>query len=152
MVRSRPAAFAAVVAAALSVAGATQAQDYVRPACRPALAGIALRFDSPEQVRWYKRFWTGECRLLVPCVPGWPNWNDIVDRLEVRSPPAEQAAVLVKACRVGELIGLEWSRERRVRRLDTEDLRSLSVTLQSSSDPLRGLERVEVAARTKMAH
>jgi hypothetical protein len=136
---------------AFGLAGATQAQDYVRPDCRGLLASTALRFDTPDHVRWYKRFWTGECDHLPMCLPGSPNWNDIVGKLVTRGGPAEQAALLPKACRLGQTIGLEWSRNKKIRRIDTGDLRVFKGQLEASGDALRGVEQVENSVRVKLA-
>ena len=142
---------ALLAALTLGVAGAAQAQDYVRPDCRGLLGASAQRFETPEHVRWYKRFWTGECDHLPMCMPGSPNWNDIVGKLLVRGGPAEQATLLPKACRLGQTIGLEWSRHKKVRRIDTGDLRVFKGQLEASGDALRGVEQVETSVRSKLA-
>ena len=144
----RIALFAAL---AFGLANAAQAQDYVRADCRGQTSPGAQRFDSPEQARWYKRFWTGDCDHLPLCFPGSPNWNDIVGKLVVRGGPSEQAALLPKACRLGQTIGLEWSRDKKVRRIDTADLRAFRGELEKSGDALRGVEQVEATARAKLA-
>jgi hypothetical protein len=133
------------------LSGVAQAQDYVRADCRGLVNPATLRFDTPEQVRWYKRFWTGDCDHLPFCFPGSPNWNDIVGKLMVRGGPSEQAALLPKACRLGQLIGLEWSRDKKVRHIDTGDLRAFKGILEKSGDALRGVEQVEASARAKLA-
>jgi hypothetical protein len=138
-------------ALAFGLAGAAQAQDYVRADCRGLANSVALRFDTPEHVRWYKRFWTGECDHLPMCLPGSPNWNDIVGKLLTRGGPAEQAALLPKACRLGQTIGLEWSRNKKIRRIDTGDLRVFKGQLEASGDALRGVEQVEGSVRAKLA-
>jgi len=142
---------ALLAALAFGLAGAAQAQDYVRPDCRALVSPAALRFDTPEHVRWYKRFWTGECDHLPMCLPGSPNWNDIVGKLVTRGGPAEQAALLPKACRLGQTIGLEWSRNKKIRRIDTGDLRVFKGQLEASGDALRGVEQVENSVRVKLA-
>jgi hypothetical protein len=101
--------------------------------------------------RWYRRFWTGDCDHLPLCFAGSPNWNDIVGKLLTRGGPAERAALLPKACRLGQMIGLEWARDKKVRRIDTGDLRAFKGQLEASGDALRGIERVEASARAKMA-
>ena len=142
---------ALLAAMALGLAGAAQAQDYVRADCRGLVSPAALRFDTPEHVRWYKRFWTGDCDHLPFCFPGSPNWNDFVGKLLTRGGPAEQAALLPKACRLGQTIGLEWARDKKIRRIDTGDLRAFKSQLEASGDALRGVEQVEVSARAKLA-
>jgi hypothetical protein len=69
----------------------------------------------------------------------------------VRGGPSEQTALLPKACRLGQTIGLEWSRDKKVRRIDTADLRAFRGQLEKSGDALRGVEQVEASARAKLA-
>jgi hypothetical protein len=142
---------ALIAALAFGLAGAAQAQDYVRADCRGLLGAAAQRFETPEHVRWYKRFWTGECDHLPVCFPGSPNWNDIVGKLLTRGGPTEQAVLLPKACRLGQTIGMEWARHKKVRRIDTGDLRAFKAQLEASGDALRGIEQVETSARAKLA-
>uniref|UniRef100_B0T1F2 Uncharacterized protein n=1 Tax=Caulobacter sp. (strain K31) TaxID=366602 RepID=B0T1F2_CAUSK len=144
---------ALLAALAISLASAAQAQapDYVRADCRGQVNPAAPRFDTPEHVRWYRRFWTGDCDHLPFCFPGSPNWNDIVGKLVTRGGPAEQAVLLPKACRLGQTIGLEWSRDKKIRRIDTGDLRAFKSQLEASGDALRGVERVETLVRGKLA-
>ncbi|WP_165186125.1 hypothetical protein [Caulobacter soli] len=132
-------------------AGEAQAQDYVRADCRDQLNPAALRFDTQLHQRWYRRFWTGDCDHLPFCFPGSPNWNDIVGKLLVRGGPTEQAALLPKACRLGQMIGLEWARDKKVRHIDTGDLHVFKSQLEASGDALRGVDQVEASARAKMA-
>ena len=146
---SRPVG-AVLLAAALLVASGAQAQSYVRADCQ-GLATTPARYDTPEHERWYKRFWTGQCEHLMMCMPGAPNWNEVVGELMVKGGSAQRAAVLSKACRMGQLIGLEWSRERAVRKINTADLRVFNTTLEASSDTLKGLDKIEQAARAKLA-
>jgi hypothetical protein len=131
-------------------ASAAQAQEFVNAVCRSDVSLAGVRFDTPEHSRWYKRFWTGDCDHLAFCIPGSPNWNDVVDKLLVRGGPTERPTLLPKACRLGQMIGLEWSRDRSVRRISTADLRKLDAMLEASGDALRGVERVEAAARAKL--
>jgi hypothetical protein len=144
---------ALVLSLALAGAASTQAwaQEYVRADCRVQIDPAALRFDTTLHQRWYKRFWTGECDHLPMCFPGSPNWNDIVGKLLVRGGPTERAALLPKACRLGQVIGLEWARDKKVRRIDTGDLRTFKSQLEASGDALRGVDQVEASARAKMA-
>jgi hypothetical protein len=141
---------ALLAALTLGLGNAAQAQDYVRADCRSLLSPAGVRFDTPDHVRWYKRFWTGDCDHLPFCFPGSPNWNDIVGKLVARGGPAEQAALLPKACRLGQTIGLEWSRDKKIRRIDTGDLRAFKGQLEASGDALRGVEQVEASVRTKL--
>jgi hypothetical protein len=147
--RSRIAA-AALLAASLLAAESAQAQSYVRADCQSLVSAAPDRYDTPEHERWYRRFWTGTCDHLPLCIPGSPNWNDVVGKLQIKGGPAERGAVLPKACRLGQLIGLEWSREKAIRRIDTTDLRTFNKMLESANDTLKGLDKVEIAARTKL--
>lgn len=139
----------AVLAGVLLVAGSAEAQSYVRPDCQGVVPTPA-RYDTPEHERWYKRFWTGTCDHLTLCVPGGPNWNEIVGKLLTKGGPAERPALLPKACRLGQMIGLEWSRERNVRKITTADLKVFSTMLEATGDTLRGVDRVDAAARAKL--
>ena len=142
---------AAVAALGLLAAGGAQAQSYVRGDCQGVVGGGA-RYDTPVHERWYRRFWTGSCDgLPLFCIPGSPNWNDIVGKLLVRSAPAERVALLPRACRLGQLIGLEWSRAKAIRRIDTNDLRVFNAMMEATGDPVKGVDRVERAARGKLA-
>jgi hypothetical protein len=140
----------ALASAVVLFATTASAQDYVRADCRDTVAASPASFDSPEHARWYKRFWTGDCEKLNFCFPGSPNWNDIVGKLLVKGGPSERAVLLPKACRLGRLIGLEWSRDKKIRKIDTGDLRKFNSMLEASGDALRGVERVEAAAQGKL--
>lgn len=150
--RSKVVALAAglLIAAMVQVEDA-QAQAYVRPDCQSLVGVSPKRYDTSEHARWYQRFWTGTCDHLAFCVPGAPNWNDIVGKLLIKGGPSERVAILPKACRLGQLIGLEWSRERAIRKIDTHDLRLFNTTLEAAGDTLNGLDKVEQAARIKLA-
>ncbi len=140
-----------LISSLLAATGA-QAQAFVRPDCLGHLAQVAPRYDTANHELWYRRFWTGSCDMRIPrCIPGQPNWNGMITTLLLRSPAAQRPAVLAKACRVGELIGQEWSRSKAVRKIDLDDLRRFNRQLESSSDTLQGLDRVEQAARAKLA-
>ena len=141
---------AAVLAVALLVAGSAQAQSYVRADCQSLVGVSSNRYDTPEHERWYKRFWTGNCDHLALCFPGSPNWNDIVGKLLVKGGPTERIVLLPKACRLGQLIGLEWSREKDVRKIDTHDLKVFNTMLEASKDTLKGVDTVEQSARSKL--
>lgn len=149
MVRlANPALVAPILAATLLVAGAANAREFVREDCRAFVApSEGLNYDTAIHARWYKRFWTGTCDHLPFCFSGSPNWNDIVGKLMVKSGAKEQPTLLPKACRLGQLIGLEWSRDKKIRHITTNDLRTFNRMLEASGDPLRGLEEVEAKAR-----
>jgi len=136
--------------AAVAVLAATPAgaQGYVRDDCQPAITAGAPA--DPLTARWYRRFWTGECGDLHGCKGGSPNWNEIVGKLVARTDAAKRPAVLSRACRLGAVIGLEWTRPRKVRRIDTRDLSGFRTTLQNSRNILEGIERVEQQARGKI--
>lgn len=137
-------------AAMLALGGGAQAQSFVRPDCAPLISERG-HDEASTPGRWYRRFWTGECQGLRGCMAGSPNWNDVVGKLVARSTPATRAAVLTKACRLGPTIGVEWSRPKPVRKIDTGDLMSFKRTLDSGGDVLAGLEKVEAQARAKLA-
>ncbi len=142
-----------VFALVLLAAPAAQADEFVRGDCRDVVAPSAgLKYDTPEHALWYRRFWTGSCaHLPLLCLPGSPNWNDIVGKLLARGGPSEQAALRPKACRLGQLIGLEWSREKKIRKINTNDLRVFDTMLEASGDALRGVDQVDAKARAMTA-
>jgi hypothetical protein len=142
------AAFAVLV---LCLPGLARAQDFIREDCRDFMSSPGAAFDTPDHLRWYRRFWSGDCGHIVFCISGSPNWNDIVGKLLARGRPAERAALLPKACRLGQLIGFEWSSDRKTRRITTKDLRTFKTVLETSGDTSRGLDLVETAARAKLA-
>jgi hypothetical protein len=138
------------LAAAILLAGPpAHAQTYVRPDCRPLIAADPLD-ETSLTARWYRRFWTGDCGDLHGCLGGSPNWNQIVGQLVARSPAPDRPKVLAKACRLGPLIGLEWTKPGRIRRIDTHDLRGFKSALDRSRDVLQGLAAVEAQARAKI--
>lgn len=138
----------ASLAASLLVVGSAQAQTYVRPDCQPLIAARGPEGSSLTG-RWYRRFWTGDCGDLHGCLSGAPNWNEVVGKLVARSPAPERPKVLAQACRLGPLIGLEWTKPNKVRRIDTHDLRGFKSTLEDARDVLRGLADVEAQVRAK---
>lgn len=146
---SRKAAPAAVVLTLLLAAAPAGAQSYVRADCRP-LVGAAPAGQDALTAGWYRRFWTGDCGTLRGCAGGAPNWNQIVGRLTARAAPTVRPAVLARACRLGPLIGLEWTRPSAVRRIDSGDLRGFKATLDRAGDVLAGLRTVEMQVREKV--
>ena len=126
----------------VTLAGQAQAQSFVNPLCRSYVSAADLHFDSAEHTRWYKRFWTGQCDRIFGCLPGKPNWNEIAAQLVARGGAAERPALQPKVCILGQRIGLEWSRERNVRRISTADLRRYSDMLKRDGDPLHGVDAV----------
>jgi hypothetical protein len=124
------------------LAGQAQAQAFVNPLCQTYVSPAGLRFDSAEHSRWYKRFWTGQCDHLFGCLPGKPNWNEVVAQLLARGGGGERPALQPKVCTLGQRIGLEWSREHDVRRVSTSDLRRYFDMLKRDGDPLHGVDAV----------
>lgn len=133
------------LAALLALPRQAETQAYVIPMCRAYVSDTNLHFDSAEHVRWYKRFWTGQCDHLLACLPGSPNWNDVAAKLVARGTPAQRPALAPQACGLGQRIGLEWSREHGVRRITTMDLKRYHALLDHDADPVRGLASVESA-------
>ena len=132
----------------LAAAPVVQAGEFVRFDCRAMIKPTdAVRFDTDEHLRWYKRFWTGTCDHLPFCFSGSPNWNDIVGKLLVKGGASEQPTLLPQACRLGQLIGLEWAKDKGVQKISTKDLRQFNAMLEAAGDPLKGVEAVETRAR-----
>jgi len=142
-----------VFVVALLAANAVQAQEFVRDDCRAMVApSSSLKYDTPEHALWYRRFWTGSCEHLpLLCLPGSPNWNDIVGKLLAKGGPPERSALLPKACRLGQLIGLEWSRDKKVKHITTGDLRVFNTMLEASGDALKGVDQVDARAHAMTA-
>lgn len=141
-----------VVLAVTLFAGGASAQEFVRSDCRSMVqATQSLKFEDPKHALWYKRFWTGSCADLSMCMPGSPNWNDIVSKLLIKGGPAERGVLLPKACRLGQMIGMEWARDRRIKRIKTADLKTFNAILEASGDAVRGLEQVDAKARAMIS-
>ncbi len=137
-----------IVVGAFLAASTAHADEFVRGDCRGVVApSAALKYDTPEHARWYKRFWTGDCDHLPLCLPGAPNWNEVVGKLLAKGGPKEQPALLPKACRLGQLIGLEWSRDKKIKHITSGDLRVFNSMLDASGDALRGVDLVDAKAR-----
>jgi hypothetical protein len=49
------------------------------------------------------------------------------------------------------MIGMEWARDRKIKRISTQDLKRFSNILDDAGDPLKGVEAVEVKARALLA-
>lgn len=137
-----------LVLALLAAAAPAAAQTYVRPDCRGQVA--AAQLPDALTANWYRRFWTGDCGPLHGCMGGSPNWNEVVGKLAAKSPAAQRAGVTAKACRLGGLIGAEWVRPKKVRRIDTGDLRGFDKTLERAGDVMAGIAAVEAQARGKI--
>jgi hypothetical protein len=140
---------ATAIAAAVLLPGVAGAQaNFIRADCGQAAPN---GFDTPLHARWYKRFWTGECDALPwTCIKGDPNWNEVVDRLVAKAQPSRRPAVKAQACRLGGLIGYEWSRAKPVRRIDTGDLRSFLRDVNAAADVGLGLTQVEQQVRGRL--
>ena len=136
----------------LGLAPVAQAGEFVRADCRAVVKPTdAIRFDTDEHLRWYKRFWTGACDHLTFCFPGDPNWNGVVGKLLAKGGPAEQPALLPKACRLGQLIGLEWAKDKDEQKISTKDLKVFNTMLEAAGDPLKGVDAVDAKARALAA-
>lgn len=138
--------------AGLCLAGfahSAMAQSYVKPPCP---TGVAPRFEDHLQSLWYRRFWTGECKGLptMGCREGQPYWNNVVNKLTARAPANQRAIVSTRACKLGRQIGFEWTRPKKVRRIDTQDLRKLNAALEQAPDVSDGLAAVEASVRAKL--
>ncbi|WP_269716581.1 hypothetical protein [Caulobacter sp. NIBR2454] len=139
--------------AVLLSAGAAKADEFVRPDCRSLVsASDRLSYERAEHPVWYRRFWTGECGglPLYRCKPGSPNWNDVASQMMSRAAPAARNAVRLKACRLGQTIGHEWSRDKPIRRIDTADLKAMLKLLNETPDVSAGLDRVDARVRELM--
>lgn len=142
---------ALLLTASLLFGAGAQAQSFVRGDCQGHVGVSPGRFDTPVHALWYRRYWTGSCDSQIPrCIPGSPNWNEMVGKLVARSASAQRAAALAKACRLGQLVGLEWSRSKTIRKIDLGDLRAFNHTLDHADDVLKGIDQVEQAARAKL--
>jgi hypothetical protein len=95
---------------------------------------------------WYRRFWTGNCAGLGFCAAGTPNWNEAVQEIRMKAPPAKRADVGAQACRVGRLIGLEWARDNSIRKIDTQQLLGFVDELQTNADVEAALNHIEQEA------
>jgi hypothetical protein len=142
----------AAAMAILTTAPVAQAGEFVRFDCRTVVKPTeTIRFDTDEHLRWYKRFWTGTCDHLSFCFSGSPNWNDIVGKLLAKGGPVEQPTLLPKACRLGQLIGLEWAKDKDIQKISTKDLKVFNSMLEAAGDPLKGVEAVDAKARAMTA-
>jgi hypothetical protein len=152
---SPPARYAAALSwACLLAATAAQAQDFITPDCRASAPAIAqIRFDDPAHQAWYRRFWSGRCEGLAPftCMSGYPNWNAVVAQLTAEAAPADRARLLPEICGMGRTIGLEWARDNAVRRISTNDLKSLTTVLTGPGPLPSRLQRVEAQVRVLLA-
>jgi hypothetical protein len=152
--RSRAMAGRGTAAAILSLRAAPRSPKprtmSARTAAPSGRSASPARASTRPSTRWYKRFWTGDCDHLNMCLPGAPNWNDIVGKLLVKGGPTERAVLLPKACRLGQLIGLEWSRDKKIRKIDTGDLHVQGPAGSLRRRPSRA-RKVEAAARAKLA-
>lgn len=137
--------------ALFGIAPVAHAGEFVRADCLSVVKPTdALRFDTDAHHRWYKRFWTGTCDHLPGCFSGSPNWNTIVGKLLAKSEPAEQPALLPKACRLGQLVGLEWAKAKDIQKISTKDLKVFNTMLEAAGDPLKGVETVDAKARAML--
>ena len=84
------------------------------------------------------------------CREGQPYWNNVVNKLTARAPANQRASVSTRACKLGRQIGFEWTRPKKVRRIDTPDLRKLNAALEQVPDVSDGLAAVEASVRAKL--
>ena len=139
----------AAVLAVLLACGPALGQTYVRAPCP---TGPTPTFENHRQSLWYRRFWTGECKGLpvFGCVPGKPFWNQIVTTMAARAAPAQRADVTARVCRLGRRIGLEWTRPKTERRIDTRELKALNAALRKAPDARTGLAAVEARVKARI--
>lgn len=103
----------------------------------------AIRFDDDQHRAWYLRFWTGSCAGTHSfCIPGSPNWMTTVSYVTEHAPPPERAALVTRTCRLGQEIGLEWSRSPRIKRISANDLRLFSDILRHTPDLNAALNQI----------
>jgi len=131
------------------VATSALGQSYIQPPCQ---AGAEPRFENELQSHWYRRFWTGDCKdlPLFRCFSGRPYWNEVVHMLVARAPADRRAEVAERACRLGNRIGMEWTRPKTERRIDTLTLHALNSELERAPDVLTGLAAVEASVKAKL--
>jgi hypothetical protein len=132
-----------------AAANSAVGQSYVQPPCQ---ASAEPKFENELQSHWYRRFWTGECRDLpvFRCFAGRPYWNEVVHTLVNRAPADKRAEVAERACRLGSRIGLEWTRPKTERRIDTQMLHAFNGELERAPDVLAGLAAVEASVKAKL--
>jgi hypothetical protein len=138
-----------VIALAILNGATAQASEFVRADCRDVVrSSTSLHFESHVHFDWYRRFWTGDCQNLgLACIPGSPNWNDIVTQVLEKTEPGERAAILARVCQMGQTVGFEWARPKPVRRLDTVDLFSFGQIIRKAHRPAEGLDTIEIRVR-----
>ena len=111
-----------------------------------------LRFDDESHRRWYRRFWTGNCKGLpiFQCWPGDPNWNGLIERLTDSVPAVDQ--VHLKSClwELGRLMGHEWSRDNDSRRINTNDVSRWNDILEETADVEKAIAEIFTAVHTKL--
>jgi hypothetical protein len=129
---------------------AASAQTFVRADCRAVVAAPALRFDDGEHRLWYRRFWNGDCGPLSFCSPGEPNWNLAVGQIIQRAPAARRSSIRARACRIGRVIGFEWSRDNSIRKIDTGQLSDFYAELDGATDIEAALAQIEQQAHADL--
>jgi hypothetical protein len=142
--------FSAAFACALTIFNSTQAQDYVSADCQ---IQSTPAFDDPTHARWYRRFWTGQCKELPfwGCQTGAPFWNAAVKDLPLRVRPERREAVAREVCELGREIGYEWARKNKKRRISTRDLQTFELLIASPGDVEAGLGDVQRRVTAKLA-
>jgi hypothetical protein len=139
----------AVMLAMALVCGPAFGQAYVRAPCP---TGAPPNFETRVQSQWYRRFWTGECKGLpvFGCISGKPNWNDVVTTMAARATADQQANVTARVCRLGRRIGLEWTRPKTERCIDTRELKALNAALRQAPTVTAGLAAVEARVKARI--
>jgi hypothetical protein len=115
-------------------------------------------FDRKRQKGWYWRWWTGKCdRVPYPdrwtCVSANEEetaWASFIET--IKATPETKSKVHRELCQLGELIGLEWSRDNDVRCIHTSDLAKLRATIvQGETQPLGAIQTVRAQVKEKLA-
>jgi hypothetical protein len=110
---------------------------------------LGLTFNDAEHHLWYRRFWTGACTSLpfLSCFPGVPYWEQTVEQLVAELSPDLRNAAREKACRLGKMVGYEWAKDNRIRKIDTAQLRVWIDQLQHPPDLDLTLDKIEREAK-----
>ena len=132
----------------MAAAAPATAQPVHDRRCAPTLNGQRVTFDHDTHARWYRRFWTGDCKGLLFCQRGSPNWGEVLDRAEA-SGSSDQ---VTRTCRLGVRLGHEWARDNDIRRIDTDDLRQFSRQMIDADDFGGGLRQVEQAVARRLSN
>ena len=100
------------------------------------LAGLG--FDDALHRRWYDRFWTGFCEgfgLFEICKEDGTSWHLTVANTIARLPDRDRARARAELWALGRMIGYEWAKRNRIRKISTADLQSWRGVIESPGDP-----------------